>query len=353
MTTLSFYARGDGSSANNAALNVENTSQQPTVLLTFDSGPTGDLVLEYNGGANDPDTTVIINGISYNFTVELTGGLPIGDGKVPDALEGKQVTVISVVIDGTTERFFFVSDGSGTMALMNQFGNGAISLTNADFAPPPVYICFCRGTEISTPTGYRKIETLRKGDLVLNDKGEAKPVLWVGESEVSVSEMLQSPECRPIRIAADVVAPGVPFADLFVSAQHRVVLDDPAAMLYFGEGRVMIAAKHLVGLMAEQVMPDAATTYYHLLLEEHEMVVSNGMVSESYQPALRAFRGLPPATARSLAEALPDHVLQGFFDRPDAMISLKPHEAISLVRRMRRGEANSPVEHPETHAFGA
>lgn len=102
MSTLSFYARGDGSSANNAALNVENPSQQPTVLITFDSGTSGDLVLEYNGGAVDPDTTVIINGISYNFNVELTGTLPLGNSKTPDPLEGKTITVISAVINGST-----------------------------------------------------------------------------------------------------------------------------------------------------------------------------------------------------------------------------------------------------------
>jgi hypothetical protein len=135
-TTISFYARGDGASANNAALNVNNTSQQPVVLLTFEASPGGDIVLERNGGAPDPDTTVLINGVRYNFTVELTGGLPISNGKVPDPLEGKTITVISTVVNGATKRFFFENDGTGSLSLMNQFGNGAIALTNANFSPP-------------------------------------------------------------------------------------------------------------------------------------------------------------------------------------------------------------------------
>ena len=80
MATLSFFARGDASSANNAALNVQNQSQQPTVLITFDSGLDGDIVLDPNGGAPDPDTTVSIDGVSYEFVLELTGGLPLGNG---------------------------------------------------------------------------------------------------------------------------------------------------------------------------------------------------------------------------------------------------------------------------------
>ena len=97
MASLSFFARGDGSSANNEALNVDSKSQQATVEITFESGVTGDIVLDDNGGDVDPDTTVTIAGVSYNFILEQTGDLPIGNGKVPDVLEGTQVTVISYI----------------------------------------------------------------------------------------------------------------------------------------------------------------------------------------------------------------------------------------------------------------
>jgi len=312
MTTISFYARGDGSTANNSALNVENQTQQTTVLLTFDSGPNGDIVLEYNGGAPDPDTSVIINGISYDFTVELTGTLPSGNGKTPDPLEGKTITIISVVINGSIERFFFVNDGSGTLALMDQFGNGAIPLTNANFTPPPILICFCGGTEILTPAGRTLVETLRIGDLVLTDQGETTPILWIGRSEYSKAAMQQAPEHRPIRIAAHAIAPGVPYADLFVSAQHRVVLQGWATELMFSEAKVLVAAKHLLGTIAESVMPTAAVTYYHILLEHHDMVISNGLITESFQISFRFYAGLSRDAQLSLADALPDRAVQFF-----------------------------------------
>ncbi len=345
MTTLSFYARGDGSSANNADLNVENKNQQPTVQITFDSGPTGDLVLEYNGGANDPDTTVIINGTSYNFKVELTGGLPLNNNKTPDPLEGKQVTVISVVMNGSTERFFFVNDGSGTLSLMDQFGNGAIALTNANFAPPPVYICFCSGTQISTPTGYRKIETLAIGDLVLNDQAEAKPIVWIGCSEVSFTEMLRAPERRPVRIAAHAIEPGVPFEDLYLSAQHRVIVEGATTALLFGEPRVLVAARHLVGSIADCVMPVAAVTYHHLLLEDHDMVISNGLASESLQLSSKAVAGMSPHAQASLSEAVPDGNMPKFLERSDALLSSKAHEAKVLTERYFQSKATN-IQHP-------
>lgn len=331
MATLSFYARGDGSAANNAALNVENLGSQPTVLITFDSGATGDLVLEYNGGAVDPDTKVVINGTIYNFKVELTGGLPFGSPKVPDALEGKQVAVISVVIAGKTERFFFVTDGSGTMTLMAAFGNGAIALSNADFAPPPVYICFCGGTTILTPKGYRKVEHLRIGDIVLNGDGAAKPILWVGRTEVSRLEMLRSPERRPVCIVADALEPGVPFADLYVSAQHRLVLESAFAELLIAEPRVLVSAKYFLGSIARRVMPTTDVDYYHILLEHHDTVVSNGLVSESLQLSLRAFNGLSRDAQISLSMALPIDTMQKLFRQTGSLPSLKQHEARVLL----------------------
>ena len=334
MGTQSFYARGDGSSANNAALNVENKSQQPTVKITFDSGPTGDLTLEYNGGLPDPDTTVIIDGVRYNFTLELTGSLPFDNRKVPDPLEGLQVTVISVVIDGSIERFFFVSDGSGTQALMNQFGNGAIALTDANFAPPPVYVCFCDGTDIATPNGPRKVETLRSGDLVITDTGAAKPILWIAHSILAPSMINNAPELRPIRIRAGAIKHDVPTADLYVSAQHRVVLEGALAELMFGEHRVLVAAKHLVGTVADWVSPDAPVSYYHLLLEDHDLVLSNGLASESFQPSQRAISGMSADAQMSLGAVLDEHVLLKFFRRPNALISLSRFEARSLCSAM-------------------
>lgn len=335
MSSISFYARGDETSAKNPSINVENLTKQPTVLLTFNSsGPSGDIILEYNAGKVDPDTTVTINGAAYNFKVEMTGILPLSNGKVPDPLEGHQIAVISVVIKGVTERFFFVTDGNGTQTLMNQFGNGAVPLKNVNFAPPPIHVCFCAGTDILTPHGCRKVETLKAGDLVLTETGEAKPILWIASSTVSFDDMLRAPESRPIRIPAGTIAPGVPNADLQVSGRHRIVIENAEAMLLFGEARVLVAAKDLVGTVAERVMPLGDVSYYHLLLDGHHMVVSNGMVTESFQLAQRSFDGLSSAAQSSLLAALSGDALVACFAREDAMPSLKAHEAGVLAHRI-------------------
>ncbi|SDZ19612.1 Hint domain-containing protein [Jannaschia faecimaris] len=339
MTTLSFFARGDASSANNAALNIQNTSQQPTVLITFDSGPTGDIILEANGGAPDPDTTVTIDGQNYSFIVEQTGDLPAGNNKVPDVLEGSQITVISVIIDGTYERFFFVTDGSGSMALMNQFGNGAVALQNTDTTPPDVLICFCGDTDILTPQGARKVDALKTGDLVLTGDGDAVPILWIGRTHASVEDMRCDPSLRPICISANSVQPGAPYADLYVSAQHRVVLESAWAEFYFGEPGVMMAAKHMVGTAAERIMPERAVAYFHILLDRHAVLISNGLLTESFQPSRRSIGGMSARIRRSLVNNVSPKQMQALLMRPDAMRTLRAYEARTLSERMFAGTA--------------
>ena len=334
MATLSFYARGDSSTANNASLNVENPNQQPTTLITFDSGPTGDLVLDGNGGNVDPDTQVIIDGVSYDFVVEQTGELEIGNGKIPTALQGKEIAVISVIIDGEYQRFFFVTDGSGTMSLMDSFGNGGSALANLNTNPTEVYICFCTGTDILTSQGYRKVEDLCKGDLVRIASGDLVPIRWIGNSPTSLADRLRDPNRRPIRIAKSAIAPGVPHADLFVSAQHRVVFRGYWCELLFGEPQVLVIARHLLDGIADWADPEEEISYFHILLDEHWVLTSNGLLTESFQPALRSYNGISDGMRNSLADAVPKMELLTMFNRPDALRTLKHNEAQALLEKI-------------------
>jgi hypothetical protein len=346
MAQISFFARGDGSSANNANLNIENTNTQPTVLLTFDSGLNGDLIFESNNGNPDPDTTVFINGIQYNFTVELVGTLPIGDGKVPDALEGKTVAIISVVINGATERFFFVTDGSGTQVLMDEFGQGAVSLAGVIITPPP--FCFCAGTSIATPSGPRDVERLRAGDLVLTADGCARQVIWVGPTRVSAEALRQHSHLRPIVICAGSFGFDAPTADLYVSPQHRMVVRHSLCELLFAEEEVLVAAKFLVGTLAEVADVVGDVEYVHVLLQEHEILLGNGLPSESFQPAQRMIDVMGDSS-RTTLEAVIATLDQDLLHRKDSLRSLRQHEAMVLMNAISCADHRAPRQQTEMH----
>ncbi|OYX24740.1 MAG: hypothetical protein B7Z10_08510, partial [Rhodobacterales bacterium 32-66-7] len=229
MATISFFARADSITANNATLNPIGTGNNgfPTTQITFtNNNGAGDLLLDSNNGLPDPDTQVIIGGTTYNFTVQLTGGFPASSSQLrgdASVLVNKQIALITVVIGGQTRELFFVTDGSATFNQMNAIGTGAIPLTPSTVVinPPPFYPCFCAGTMIATPSGPRAVETLVCGEMILNDKGEAQMIHWVGQSRISLAALLGDESLQPITIRANAFGPALPDADLHVSPQHR------------------------------------------------------------------------------------------------------------------------------------
>ncbi len=348
MGTLTFFARADSITANNATLNpigITGAQGFPTTAITFtDNNGAGDLLLDKNGGLADPDTQVVINGVTYNFTLELIGTLPSGNSQLNGAaapLAGKQIALITVVINGTARQLFFVTDGTATFGQMNAIGNGAIPLvpSSVDPNPDPFYPCFCTGTLIATPSGPRAIETLVAGDMVLNEHGEEHQIHWAGRSRVSLDTLRSNENLAPIRIAAGAFGPAMPNADLYVSPQHRIVLDGAAAELLFGEARVLAAAKHLVGTFAERVQPEADVEYFHILTEAHEILVSNGLRTESFQPARRTIDVMLPKTQAVLEEALSILGRDDMLTRKDALPSLNRAEARTIAAMMKGWQA--------------
>lgn len=331
MVTISFYARGDSSTANNSALNVQGTSTTPTTLLTFTSGETGDIKLDYNGGLNDPDTQVIINGTTLSFRVEFTGTLPLTNKLANVAgvdLRGQQIIVITA---SNGKRYFFLTDGSGTLTVMNAFPNGAHTIGNVVLTPGPVLVCFLAGTLIATPEGETPVEALQPGDLVLTGSGGALPLRWIGSCRISATEALFNPDLRPVVIPAHSFGPGLPSRDLGLSPSHRVAFDGWQTELHFGCPQVLVAAAHLRAGLARRAVPAAPFDYYHLLLDRHELLRSNGLLTESFQPGQRGALSLGEAEIERQCAAV-GQSRNELLNRPDAARTLKRHEAELLLR---------------------
>ena len=57
-------------------------------------------------------------------------------------------------------------------------------ITGDTYLPPPPLICFKEGSKILTDTGYKPIETLRKGDLVKTLKHGYKPINMIAKKDI-------------------------------------------------------------------------------------------------------------------------------------------------------------------------
>lgn len=131
--------------------------------------------------------------------------------------------------------------------------------------------CFMAGTMILTPAGEVEVETLQAGDMVLTADGKALPVRWLGRSTV-VAHFADPLRAAPILIKAGALGEKLPARDLRVSPAHALLL----------EGR-LVEAGTLVNNVSilREAMPERFT-YYHVELPGHELLVSNGVASESF-----------------------------------------------------------------------
>jgi len=149
---------------------------------------------------------------------------------------------------------------------------GSASTTISTDLPAP---CFALGTRIATETGDRAVEDLRVGDKVRVVPGSAtREVVWIGYRHVDCLRHPTPLAVWPVRIAPGTFGPGLPSRALFLSPDHAVYFDD-----------VLIPVKYLInGDTIARVQVDDVT-YYHVELTSHDIVLAEGLPTESYLDA--------------------------------------------------------------------
>lgn len=155
---------------------------------------------------------------------------------------------------------------------------------------PGAVICFTPGTKILTPDGARLVQDLREGDKVQTKDNGVQELRWIGGRRVSGARLYAMPELRPIRLRAGALGQGQPDDDLIVSPQHRMLISGTAARELFNADEVLVAAKDLVN--DRSIIVDRSVrelNYIHLLFDQHQVIMANGLETESFHPG---FAGL-------------------------------------------------------------
>lgn len=197
--------------------------------------------------------------------------------------------------------------------------------------------CFGPGTMILTAEGEVPVEWLAVGDRVVTRDHGLQPIRWIGRQGVAPSHARREAGIRPVHISPGAIAPGAPSHDLILSGNHRVLLRDAMAELYFGSAEVLVPAKALID--GNAVLPGrdrGGLVYTHLLFERHEIIQAEGLWVESLLTNARALDRLPQALRHEVLAALGDkaHRMQA------ARICLKPRE-VALLRPQVRDVAKA------------
>jgi Ca2+-binding RTX toxin-like protein len=208
---------------------------------------------------------------------------------------------------------------------------GAVFFGTIAFEDIERVICFTPGIRILTDRGDVAVENLVTGDLVVTRDHGLQPIRWIGRRLLSAQALHANPALRPVRIAKGALGADGPDRVMLVSPQHRLLIESSMAELHFGEAEVLVPARHLVGLCdIAEVLPPDGVTYIHILFDAHEIVRSDGIWTESFQPTLATLNALEEAARDEVLTIFPELGL-GVATFPGARPSLKRHEARLLA----------------------
>lgn len=262
---------------------------------------------EYRIVLRDPDTGIEYEALAVNFN---------NSSPSYGTIEGLSF-VDTIPPSGVALEVTLATEGPGSL--------GQPAIENTELAVPA---CFTPGTLIDTPAGPRPVEAMRTGDLVNTFDNGPQALIWVGQTALGPRELDQRPDTRPILIARDTFGPGFPNRDMRVSPLHRILLSGPVAELLFGEPEVLAAAAHLVDGKRIRVDDAArAVLYLHLQCRAHEVLISDGLPSESYNPGNVTFNSFTQSARARLSESLPGGLAASGLTLDAARPMIKRHEA--------------------------
>lgn len=185
----------------------------------------------------------------------------------------------------------------------------SFSLLNSDGTLPYSSIaCFGTGTLIRRDDGKDvRIEEIDIGDAILSQDGSVHPVRWIGSRHVSAPELLTNPKLRPIRIAAGALGRGLPTQDLIVSRQHRILVQSAIALRIFGTYEVLVPAHKLLDIEGVEIANDVnEVAYYHILFDQHRILISNGAMTESLFTGPEALRTVSEQARTEITMLFPE-----------------------------------------------
>jgi hypothetical protein len=237
-----------------------------TPTVGFASGGTETLVLANPGIASGGIFTAM-TGVAGGDEIAFGSGIGIDQITYATGTNGENVTldVTEAATNGsiTLNNVQFAGTATG-FVITTDSANGDAAIQAAP--------CFAAGTRIATTRGEVAVEDLKIGDLALSVLTEvAEPILWIGQRHVDCARHQQPRQVWPVRVAADAFGPGRPHTELFLSPDHAVYVDN-----------VLIPVKHLINGSTIAQVPVDRVTYHHIELPQHDIVLAQGLPTESF-----------------------------------------------------------------------
>jgi hypothetical protein len=244
--------------------------------------------------------------------------------------------------DGQYDHFFdgsidymaiYEEEAEGGGPVESTDGNGGDVTGTLEYSEIETIVpCFTPDTMIATMTGEKLVEDLKVGDRVITRDNGAQEIRWLGNKPMSGAQLQANPHLQPVLVRKGSLGGGLPERDMLVSPNHRMLINNAEVGLLFNEPEVLVAAKHLIN--ADKGITSVAasqTTYIHFMFDHHEVVLSNGAWTESFQPGDQAMSGVSKEQRSEIVELFPELAnAEGREAFASSRLSLKAFEAKML-----------------------
>jgi hypothetical protein len=314
-----------------------------TVYNTFGLGTYANTIAGQDVYVLDDTTPGFSNGDGMgNFYPDDAVALVDGSGTVLQFIswEGSTVSAVAGPAIGLT------STDAGLQTDSLQSDDGGSTYYAQGTANPGVIACYAPGTQIATPIGPRRVETLREGDLVSIEGGPAQPVKWVFNDVQRLDPRDQGSD--PILIRPGALGPGRPARKLIVSAQHRILAGGQGQLAQAFDQEVFVPAKALLplrGVGRYRALP--VMHWVHLALSRHAVIFANDCLSESLFLGPMVLRGLSHRQRAALRQRFGPKPVGAALNGPLARPALSVGQSKRAMRQLSwaqhaQGAPNGP-----------
>ncbi len=259
----------------------------PNLTIIANAGttpiPVGQSVSDFPGGSSVPFVSLQLDNApvgTYSITITDTSGLttftaqPEGDGAVTGS-GTSSITISGSISNIDTSLFqtltYTVSaPTNGDTIQLSATGPNGLTATNT-MTIQAALGCFVSGARIATVNGPVPVENLIVGDQVITAKGEIRPVRWLGHVTIDCESLRHPSACYPVSVRAGAFGRNLPQRDLWLSAGHHVFADGILAPISALENGLTIVRQ-----------PVGRVTYWHVELDTHDVILAEGLPTESY-----------------------------------------------------------------------
>lgn len=188
----------------------------------------------------------------------------------------------------------------------------------------------CAGANVRTPCGPRRVEFVRKGDLIVTRDNGLQPVRLIWTQTVKAAEMAADPSLAPVILKPRAIGPMMPQRELAVGRAHRLLI--PGWRLEDEEDSTscLVPARDVAGINDNAFVdrPETDITYYNIVFDEPQVFCANGLPIESFSPDNETIDETPESVLQQLREVFPSRAPR-FTDYPPSRY--KKRERVSYT----------------------